>query len=320
MKEKKLTSFILILMTALPAVIYAQNQSAYLIPRQIYVGDPAALVLPLPAAAQNSNDIILVNNDIYPPDNFPSHENIDFHRIILERRVSGSRLIIEFTAFVPGITMLPAIEIGGEIFTGLSVTVNSIIDGRSDRTLSGIASTLAMPGTAFMIYGSMAALVIILTASIWFFVKGRTILRDLREKWKRFRLFSGVRKTEKTLRKAVLKGAEKRAALDILSEETRNFLSVLTDRNCLSMTAREFETLQIMPKAQTDTLENNSFLQDELASVRFDDFFYRCDKYRFSGIDTEEKEILELLDDLLEYTDILERARKNDKQTEVKAA
>ena len=300
--------FVVSILLLINVNIYSQNNGAYLIPRQIYVGDPAVLVLPLPAAAQNSDDIILTDES-----DFPSHENIDFHRIILERRISGTRLIVEFTAFTPGVQLLPAIEIGGEIFSGLSVTVNSIIEGRSDRILSGTASTLAMPGTALMLYGSMAALVILLTASIWFVVKGRIVLRDLRERWKRLRLFSGMRKAERKLRRGVLKGIEKRFILDKLSDETRNFLSILTEKNCRSMTAREFETLPIQI-----TQENNP--PDEPAEVRFGDFFQKCDKYRFSGISAGEREIMQLLDDLREYVDLLEIARKKEKQSGEKAA
>jgi len=91
----------------------AQYSGAILIPRVIYVGDPAVLVLPLPTSIKNSDDVLLTS--LSP--NIPKDDNIDFHRIILERRVTGSRLLIEFTAFVPGYLNLPDIEIGGEHFS-----------------------------------------------------------------------------------------------------------------------------------------------------------------------------------------------------------
>ncbi|MCL2808750.1 MAG: hypothetical protein FWD24_01650 [Treponema sp.] len=255
-------------------VSFAQS-APYLVPRVIYVGDPAALVLPLQATEQNYPDIIITEN-------LPLNDNIDFHRIVYERRVTGSRLVIEFTAFSPGIHEFPAIEITGESFTGLSITVNSILDGRTDRSFSGTASTLAMPGTALMLYGTIAIIVFIILLSIWFFAKGRLILKKLLEKWNRKRLFTIIRNTEKRLRKSIIKGTNNRIILDKLSDETRNFLTVLSGNNCRSMTASEFELL--------------SDSQEELKG--FGDFFRSCDGFRFSGVNINSRDIIKLLDDL----------------------
>jgi len=299
-----------------------QTFGAYLIPRQIYIGDPATLVLPLPASEFNSEDIVLTKySDLSDENNFPSHENIDFYKIILERRTAGNRLIIEFTAFIPGEIALPSIEIGGEIFSGLSITVNSIIDGKSDRMLSGAAPALAMPGTAQMLYGSLAGIIFLIAGTIWFILKGRAFLEQLREKWKRLRLFSGIRVSIKKIQRGFLKGIEKRFILDKLSDVTRNFLSILTNKNCRSMTASEFDTLAILVTQNTlVTLKLPEPASNELHAVRFGDFFHKCDKYRFSGIKISDKDISSLLEDLLKKIDILEKAKKNEKQMEGDAA
>jgi len=313
-------SFFVILFFLPAAILYSQQASSYLIPRRIYVGDPAVLVLPLPAAHQNSADIIITKTDFFlHANNFPSDENIDFHRIILERRTAGSRLMIEFTAFIPGVLEFPAIEIGDEYFTGLSVTVNSILDGRSDRVLSASASTLAMPGTALMLYGSMAAFILIILITIWFIVRGHVILKELQKKWKRRRLFASIKKTEKRLYKSVLKGTDKRIILDKLSEEFRNFLSLLTGYNCRSMTAREFELLPIqffMQEAETKNKQSKEEISKDEAqakvvaeaaaeapdkphgyncSVSLGKFFRSCDELRFSGVNINSQDILQLL-------------------------
>jgi len=263
------------------AVLHAQNTAPYLVPRQIYVGDPATLVLPLPAAAQNSADIILTKND-----NIPKDPNIDFNRIILERRTIGSRLLIEFTPFAPGTLEFPVIEIGGEFYSGLTVNVNSLLDANSKRLLSGAASALAMPGTALMLYGSMILLVIIILLAVWFIFKGQAVIQKLRIKWKRFRLFAGMSKTEKKLQKALLKGVDKRLILDKLSDEFRVFLSILTGNNCRSMTSSEFEC---------------PFLSD---------FFNKCDGLRFSGAGIDSKDIVKLLFDLHSFLDSKSKEEK----------
>ncbi|MCL2264567.1 MAG: hypothetical protein FWC22_00880 [Treponema sp.] len=299
----KKNGFLIFLFFIFTVNSYTQSSGAYLIPRQIYVGDPSVLVVPL-ASALNNDDIILTKDKFFHDENyFPSDPDIDFHRIILERRVSGSRLLIEFTAFVPGLIKFPVIEIGGEYFSGLTVMVNSTIDGTSDRILSGTASSLAMPGTALLLYGSMAAVVFIILLTIWFIIKGRAIINKLLEKWKRNKLFTGIRKTEKHLQRAVLKGVERREILDKLSDETREFLSILTGSNCRALTACEFELLPV-----------NAQIKEEELSLG--DFFHNCDKLRFSGVNIKDKEILQLLDALLKFTDILEKPKEKENKGE----
>jgi len=269
----------------------AQASRAYLIPGQIYVGDPAALVLPLPAT-QWIEDITLTRSNYFISDSrFPSSENIEFKRIILERRPSGSRLIIEFTPFAAGVLEMPVIDIGGEHFSGLRVTVNSLLDERTSPVLSAAASSLAMPGTAIMIYGAMAAIVFLILLTIWFIFKGRAVINKIREEWKRQRLFTSIRYAERRLFRSVQKGVDKRMILDRLSDEFRNFLSVLTGDNCRAMTAREFERT-------FEALEDSLFLGS---------FFSRCDTMRFSGANVESADILRLLGDMRIFINVKSR-------------
>jgi hypothetical protein len=286
--KKKLVFILLIFITC---VLHSQNRGAYLVPRIIYVGDTASFVLPLPVSSQNEDFII----NSYDSDSLPADSDIDFHRIILERRTMGSRLIIEFTPFAAGVLELPGIEIGGEYFSGFTVMVNSILDSRSAPVLSAAASALAMPGTAAMIYGSMAVIVILILFTFWFVFKGRTVLHKLRERWKRLRLFNLIHNTERRLYKAVTKGADKRNILDKLSEEFKNFLSILTGNNCRAMTAREFSGL---------------FFEQENSASFLKDFFRRCDELRFSGSEIKDQDIFSLLSELHNFINMLEDEEK----------
>jgi hypothetical protein len=275
-----------------------------MVPKQIYVGDQATLVVPLPAAIQNLPDVVLLKKDYLSNKGiFPMHESVDIQKITLERRTARSGLLIEFTAFAPGEIELPLIEIGGEYFSGLTVKVNSLLENEAAhpsgkaRLLSGAASVLAMPGTALMLYGSLTALVIIILLLIWFFFKGRAVLKELKEKWRRYRLFIGMHNTEKRLSKALAKGADKRIILDKLSFEFREFLSILTGKNCCSMTARDFMRDFIQEFANADEISSRKL--DESAFLG--EFFGRCDKLRFSGTNIDPKSIYKLLDDLKEF-------------------
>lgn len=277
---------------------HAQNSRAYLIPKQIYVGDRASLVVPLPASLQNSNDIILTKDDFFSDENyFPADENIDFHKITLERRTAESKLIIEFTPFITGIIAFPEIEIGGEKFSHLTVTVSSLIENTSDRVLSGAAPSLTMPGTALMLYGAIAALVLIILLTVFFILKGRALMRTLNEILKRRRLFAGIRRTEKRLYKEFLRGNDKRPILDKLSDETREFLSVISDSNCRAMTANEFKFLPV-----------NDLIKEE--GLSFNKFFRLCDDLRFSGVEIDDNNTMILFENLKKIIDILEKPKE----------
>jgi len=280
--------------------LHAQNGSAYLIPRQIYVGDPASFVLPLPASEQNEDFVITS----YDKNMLPSDPNIDFHRVILERRITGSRLIVEFTPFAAGVLTLPGIEIGDEYFFGLTVTVNSLIDLRSDPVLSASAPALAIPGTAAMLYCSMAGIVIFILLGFWFIFRGRAVISKMRKKWKRLRIFKSMKNTEKRLYKALSKGAEKREVLDNLSNEFKAFLSILTEKDCRAMTAREFiEFFFQLPK--------DLFAAQEDTAYFLGSFFRKCDELRFSGSDIDVKAIFHLLSELHLFTCSLEKSEKD---------
>jgi hypothetical protein len=294
---KKYSFFIFFILAT--CALYAQSASAYLIPRQIYVGDPASFVLPLPPSEQNEDFVITS----YDKDLIPSDPNIDFHRVILERRTTGSRLIIEFTPFASGVLALPGIEIGDDYFFGLTVSVNSLLDVHSGPILSAPASALAMPGTAIMLYGSMAVLVLIILLTFWFIFKGRTAIKNLRKKWRRLRLFKNMKNTERRLYKALSKGAEKREVLDKISNEFKTFLSILTGNECRAMTAREFiEFFTQLPK--------DLFAAQEDTAYFLGSFFRKCDELRFSGSDIDVKSILHLLSELHLFTCALEKSER----------
>jgi hypothetical protein len=278
-KSAVFCSFILIC-----AVSYAQND-AYMIPRRIFSGDPAVLILQLPASSGEEGDIMI---DM-PPENFPPHAGIDFQKITLQRSSGAGRLTIEFTAFTPGLLELPVIEIGGMSFSGLIINVDSVLDGRSSPVLSGPASSLAIPGTALMLFVTIAAAVFFILISVWFIYKGRLLLVNFRRFLRSRALFISMKITEKRLYRSVLKGTSIRIVLDKLTFEFRKFLSFLTGKNCYSMTAREIEKLEINPP----------FLGS---------FFRKCDEMRFSGAKVSQQDIFSLLSDLRVFIVTLENA------------
>jgi hypothetical protein len=284
---KHISFFLLLIFMC--AVSRAQNVGTYLLPRIAYVGDRATLILPVPELrGENAN--ISLSAEL---PNFPSDDDVDFHRITLERRESGSRLLIEFTAFVPGTHELPVIEIGGMTFSGLSVNISSIIDpDKPVLELSGPAPSLAIPGTAMMIYGTIAAFALLASLAVWFLFYGRRYLNAWSAKWRQWNLFISMKMLEKRLYKRLFKGGNNREIIDKLSAEFRAFLSHLSGKNCRAMTAGELEKLP-----------------DWFDCAFLGMFFRRCDNLRFSGGNVNREDVFRLLSDMRNYIGTLKKRK-----------
>jgi hypothetical protein len=288
----------ILLIFFISAAVQAQDRP-YLIPQIVYVGDRATLVLPLHAAMETSTAIV---------SNLYSSPDIDLYRIVLERRPSGSRLMIDFSAYTPGLLELPPIEIGGETFTGLGVEISSILGpGEGGAVLSGPASPLAVPGTSLLVYGTMGLITLFLLLVLWVLFWGRRRLAGWLEKWKRRQLIISMWNIEKRLRKNLAKGGNRQDILNALSSEFRVFLSLFTGQNYRAMTAGEME--HIAPP-HTDA-ETEGKTAGALSGGFLGAFFGRCDGLRFSGAEIAGNDILAALGDLRLFLQGLEKAGKN---------
>jgi hypothetical protein len=263
---------------------------AYMVPPQVYVGDRASLVLPMPGLAADV-EISL--------ENIPSSANLVIHQAVLERRPSGSYLTIEFSAYAPGTLELPPLEIAGEIYSGLKVEISSILaTDESGMVLSGPAPPLALPGTSFMVYGTLSATILIMLLAIWSMVWGRKRIENWLAALKRKRLLVSMLAIEKRLQRALAKGVPCRKILDVLSAEFRSFLSNLTGENYRSMTAAEIGLLQTMGE------------QTNMGGEFLGRFFNNCDALRFSGREINGDETLAMLGDMRSFVHTLNRSRR----------
>jgi len=255
-----------------------KNAGAFTVPSKVFVGDRAALIMPLPG--------FTVKADSETAAGVPAAAGIDIHRALIERRPVGSRLTVEFTAYETGILELPPVIVAGEVFSGLKIEISSVLEkDASGMVLSGPAPPLAIPGTSLLVYGSIISIICSLSAAFWILFRGRKSIKDRLALWEKKRLLAGMRGTEKRLRKTLARDDDTyRNILDALSGEFRLFLSRFTGECCTAMTAVEFAGIELQI--------NGEFLKD---------FFKRCDGIRFCGGKINKTDAVSILDDLKQF-------------------
>ena len=283
--------------------IHAQTRTdvPYLVPQTIFVGDSGRLVVPLGRAFARITPFI---QDV--PEKLPETPDMTIRRLELERRGGATRLLIDFIPYSAGTLSLPDLEIqspgeGTEplVLSGLEVQVASILNP-SQMSLSGPASPIAAPGTSFLIYGTIIAVILLLCLGIGISLWGRRHFRDLWELFRRRRLIKAMNKFLRCLRQecSFEKEGDPGYYLTLLSKEFREFLSLFSGINCRSLTPGEFLEL---PLSQTALA---------LGPVYLCCLFQTWETLRFSGQKMEMPEMFMALDEVERLIATLDKEEK----------
>ena len=299
---------ILLLPPCLPA------QEAFLLPRTIFVGDSARLVVPLDGRLPGAEHFVPGTIDL------PQTPELLIQSVTLERR-GGVRLVIDFIPFAPGTIYFPSLDLiplhsGPEetvTLSGLRVEVASVLNP-AWMDLSGPAPPMAVPGTGLLIYGSISLILLALFLGIAVSVWGR---RNFREFWERLRRRRLIRAMLRFLRRLGNEGKPGKNGnpgyyLGILVAEFREFLSAVTGINCRSLTPAEFLELPL-PREQR---------QEEpfLATAFLCRLFRSWDTLRFSGRSVEKDDLLKALGEAEQFVLALDRAERERSQSKLKLA
>jgi len=297
--------FLAVFFLLFPYNAAAQNPSRtdepYLVPQTIFVGDPGRLVVPLGRTLFGISPFILE-----APDKLPETPELKIRRLELERRGGSSRLLIDFIPYAPGLLTLPGLEIQTSleessplIFTGLEVQVASILNP-SQMNLSEPAPPLAVPGTSFLIYGTMFFLVLIVCIGAGISFLSRRYFGEFLEHFRRRLLVRSMIKFLRCLKAecSFEKEGNEGYYLSVLSGEFREFLSLYSGINCRSLTPGEFLELPLSQIALT------------LGPAYICLLFRTLDTLRFSGAGMEMADLFEALDEIERLVFALEKEEK----------
>ncbi|MDR2403587.1 MAG: hypothetical protein LBD78_06110 [Spirochaetaceae bacterium] len=278
---------------------------SYLIPQRVFVGDRGQLVFPLGGAFAGVPETLIDS-----PEFLPRLPDLVIFRVELENRGGAPRLLIDFTAYTPGVIELPPIEIASFVFTDLRVEIGSILAGEDDpMVLSGPASFLPAPGTTILIYGTVMGFILLILGVIAGMIWGVPGLRRFLEKTRRRWLIGSMKRILWQLQDLQAKrgSAGDGEIVARLSAEFRTFLCLVTGINCRVLVPREFLSLSI-PGAGADRGAADS---GALSGEFLRDFFSRCDTLRFSGMAIGAGDVRCLLDGAAIFIKALEGAGRN---------
>ena len=219
--------------------------------------------------------------------------------------------MIDFIPYAPGLLEFPSIDISSElsspgqallVVSDLKVNVASILNPER-MSLANSAPPLVMPGTGFLIYGTLGLILAVLFLGIGSSLWGR---RHFREIWERLRRRHLLRSMISFLRRLKFECEHRKREspgfyLSLLSGELREFLSLFTGLNCRSLSAGEFLELPLHGHLQSDGYN----WQDNLCNI-----FRNWDTLRFSGLEIVMTDMFLALNDAGKFITALDKAER----------
>ena len=209
-----------------------------LMPKKVYIGDTAELrctfnspapqlkqltangIAKLPFVSQTDTEDYVIKDVSLAP------AGVDFYQ-----------LTITFVPWKTGDLLFPPMEIEGTDtlleFQPLQIVSLITAENAASTTLHDTAAPLLLPGTAYKLYGTLAAIVLLLIILIRLFVKRKSLMFYINNK----RLLKKYKKNKKQTKKALYKIADSAAQADFnaktaaenLQKVLRNYLEVRFD-------------------------------------------------------------------------------------------
>ena len=305
LKKSLVCMFITLLISYLwivPVQAQSRPDQPFVLPQTVFVGDLARLVVPL---AFSTEEPFIVDT----PERLPQTPELMIKRIELERRGGVSRLLIDFIPFETGTILFPEIEffsldetfLNVPAITGLEVQVASILT-TAQAALSAPASPLAIPGTSFLIYGTITMILILLFLGIGGSIWGRRHFWEFWEGIRRRIFLFKMKKFIRQLRREISLQRDNSPVhyLSMLSGEFREFLSLFTGINCRSLTSGEFLELP--------------FAYPGPGPVYLSGLFQTWDTLRFSGRGMEMADLTHAMGEIEDFLAALMEAGKGVKK------
>lgn len=282
-----------------------------LMPKKVYIGDTAELRCTFNSPAPQIKQLT-VNGIAKLP--FVSQTDTEDYVIkdvsLAPAGVDFYQLTITFVPWKTGDLLFPPMEIEGTDtlleFQPLQIVSLITAENAASTTLHDTAAPLLLPGTAYKLYGTLAAIVLLLIILIRLFVKRKSLMFYINNK----RLLKKYKKNKKQTKKALYKIADTagqtdfnaKTAAENLQKVLRNYLEVRFDYPFTRTVTSDIMTgWQSVTGGLCSDKKEEAF--GEIAAC-----FIRTDYIRYSkGGAFEKDELVKLVDKLVLIIETLEK-------------
>lgn len=209
-----------------------------LMPKKVYIGDTAELRCTFNSPNQTLKELTSQGTAKLPLVSQTNTEEYVIKDVSLSPAgVDFYQLTITFVPWKTGDLLFPPMEIEGAEtileFQPLQIVSLITAENAATTTLHDTAAPLLLPGTAYKLYGTLAAVVLILIILIRLFVKRKSLIFYIKNK----RLLKKYKKNKKQTKRALYKiadsadepGFNAKTAAENLQKVLRNYLEVRFD-------------------------------------------------------------------------------------------
>ena len=287
-------------------MIYIQSQQSTF-PKAIYIGDKAELRCSFSTGTALTAGSLSAENFVQPLD----FSLYDINDVLLQ--ISGTdyyTLVISFTPWRTGQISFPDFEIEGVgtvHFEG--VQIKSIVEQQGATDIRTFSSPLLLPGTAYKIYGGIAAFVVLLIVLIRLIVKWRSVVLWFKNVKLKRRYARSKRYTIRSLKALVTKNEEASEICTRLQKLMREYLELRFEYPFTKTLTSEMSLA--FDKATCGLADEKR--QDVFESII--SIFIRTDYIRFSSAANacfKEGELSTIVNTLIESINIIEEGGKTD--------
>ena len=282
-----------------------------LMPKKVYIGDTAELRCTFNSPNQTLKNLTVQGTTKLPLVSQSNTEDYVIKDVSLSPAgVDFYQLTITFVPWKTGEVLFPPMEIEGTDiileFQPLQIVSLITAENASTTSLHDTAAPLLLPGTAYKLYGSLAAIILILIILIRLFVKRKSLIFYINNK----RLLKKYKKNKKQTKRAIYKIADSadeadfnaKAAAENLQKVLRNYLEVRFDYPFTrTVTSDIMAGWQTVTNGLSSDKKEDAF--GEIAAC-----FIRTDYIRYSKGGTFEKdELVKLIEQLVLNIETLEK-------------
>ena len=149
------------------------SDTGVLVPREVFVGDIAELTFSFPSFSPGIDEGSSVP---LPPADFPVSSEVTIKKIDIRQQGKGSAVSIVFVPWKTGTLQIPFFSFRNTIFSPPQIRIASLLERTGATVLEAPRSPLLVPGTTYLLYGSIALVLALVVLLLYAAVKIRTYL------------------------------------------------------------------------------------------------------------------------------------------------